>query len=110
MSREIKFSSNYNKKLHCDYYTTIRKYTEPSCQFYSSSCNQVYDVFCDGYLIHKAVLKGVDCQFINKVDKFLLTCDTGINNDDSIKGLFRKFGIAWTDRCLILLFNRCENY
>ena len=96
---EINFSENYNYKLNCTYYTTIRKKSE------KFKIGNVYDINLDNIFLHKSLLIGIKYIDTNLKDNndFYLELDTGLNYDESRK-LFKELKIDGV--CMLLLLRK----
>lgn len=76
----IKFSKNWNNKLDCDYFTTIRLYTKNKHQYYKEMFDGLKEV---GILLNgkeKCIAKIVDIKvlFLIDIPSYLIITDTGL--------------------------------
>lgn len=101
----IKFCHNWNNKLNCKYFSTIRKHTEQKHQYYQNKIGHVYNVVLNGRTISTAILVGVRTSQYSNLPRELITLDTGIINYTEQDNLFKKFGIQINDNVIVLLFH-----
>lgn len=96
---EINFSENYNYKLNCTYYTTIRKKSE------KYKIGNVYNINLHNIFLHKSLLIGIKYIDLSLRDNndFYIELDTGLNYDDSRK-LFKELEI--NGMCMLLLLRK----
>lgn len=97
----MRFTKNWNNKLHCSYFTTIRKYTTDKYAFYKSQINKEIDVFVGDAVYTKAMLIDIDIAYLNNINKMMKIIDTGTLR---YKDVFSNFGLSETDEVLILLY------
>ena len=101
---EINFNENYNNKLNCTYYTTIRKKSK------NYIIGNVYQVKLKNEPLNKSILVGIryiDIN-INNINDFYIELDTGMNYDDSNE-LFEKLGLSESGGyCMLLLLKRVD--
>jgi len=102
MTNKIKFSKNWNNKLQCRVFTTIRKFDLKKYTWYQSKINEVFDVEVDGITRFQVRLCSVKFGILKNVEPYLLFLDTG--EDEPFK-IFKKFGIGEEDKVIILLFD-----
>ena len=102
MMPRITFSKNWNNKLNCEYFTTIRKDTG----YHSRFLGKEYDIILNGKPFCKATLdraiqiKGMEDSYLD----IILKIDTAMTRYDA-EMLFRKFGYSPRD-CILLGFRR----
>ena|SRR3990167_5890676 len=99
---KIKFTKDWNNKLQCRVFTTIRKFDLKKYIYYQNKINEVFDVEVAGIVRFQARLCSVKWENLNEVEPFLLFLDTG--EDDPFK-IFKKFGVQEKDKVIILLFD-----
>ena len=98
---EINFNENYNNKLNCTYYTTIRKKGE------KYKIGNVYKINLYNIYLHKSILisiKYIDINLNNHND-FYVELDTGLNFEDS-KKLFKELELDGV--CMLLLLRKLD--
>lgn len=104
-SKKIIFSKNWNKKLYCHYYTTIRK----SSAYYVPG--EYYFVFQAGHAAdHRALLITKKTILLEQLPEITAYLDTGMNQQQT-KELFRSMypQADWnTQKLDILLFHNLE--
>jgi len=97
----VKFSENWNNKLDCDFFTTIRK--PDNFAYYSSRIGETFDVMLDGVKHSEAILLDSAMIDIGDITPELLVLDTGTME---YKTLFEKFGIK--DKAVFCLFKKIK--
>jgi len=102
----IKFSHNWNNKLNCDCFTTIRRWTESKHKYYFESKGKAFNVLLNNIKYGEAVLHDVKVQNINSVDPLILSLDVGNFNHNENLELFKKFGLKSNDTAIILIFRK----
>jgi hypothetical protein len=107
MENVIKFSHNWNNKLDCGVFTTIRNATEEKYNYYKDSRAQVFNVQLKGKgIIKKANLMQVRKMKYALIEYSILAFDTGIIDPVEQLALFQKFGMKEiTSEMLILTFS-----
>jgi hypothetical protein len=101
--QSIKFSHNWNNKLHNAIFTTIRKSTKEKKKYYEDSVGKEFDVILKGKRIYRAKLLQVESNPYTLVPFSLRMSDTGMNLKKADQ-LFREFGISLNTEVLILTF------
>lgn len=98
---EINFDTNYNNKLDCVYYTTIRKKSEKYIR------GNIYQINLNNKPIHKSLLIDIKLIDINKKfnNDYYFELDTGMNYYES-KKLFGKLNIEGI--CMLLLLKKMD--
>jgi hypothetical protein len=97
----VNFSSNWNKKLHNTFFTTIRKASTHA--YYSQRIQEVFDVHLNKELKCRARLLSAELMRLEDITPELLVLDTGTTD---WKELFKRFHVV--DNCTLLLFVRIE--
>ena len=104
---EIKFMHNWNNKLDCQVFTTIRKYTQQKLNYYLDRIGEPFDVILGRKELKcQAILKRVDVKPLQKFPYILLCLDTGKTDPEIIETIFKNFGIKLWDRAILLIFER----
>lgn len=78
------FVKNWNNKLSCTVYTTIRRHN-PHLRI-----GQVVEIKLNRVFLHKAEIIGLVNHPLEEIPKMVVMQDTGYNYDSSIE-LFRRF-------------------
>ena len=99
---KISFIKDWINKLQCRVFTTIRKFDLKKYTWYQSKINEIFDVEVAGIVRFQVRLCSVKFEQLDKIEPYLLFLDTG--EDEPLK-IFKKFGIAETDKVIILLFD-----
>jgi hypothetical protein len=85
---KLSFSKNWNRKLYCDYFTTIRKVSDKNENFYTEG--QEYEVYNGDFKTGiTCVCTKVERTRLVYVSDALLSVDTGMDAEDSRK-MFEK--------------------
>ena len=99
------FCHNWNNKLDCTVFTTIRKYTPSNWKYYQSLHDRVIDIHVKKLVYCQATLRRFRRCRLRDLDKDLISVDTGISPDKSMV-LFARFGILPDDDAVILTFQK----
>lgn len=99
---KISFIKDWNHKLQCRVFTTIRKFDLKKYTWYQSKINEVFNVEVAGIVRFQVRLCSVKFGQLDKIEPYLLFLDTGA--DEPFK-VFKKFGIEEKDKVIILLFD-----
>jgi hypothetical protein len=102
----IKFSHNWNNKLDCEIFTTIRRYTEEKYIYYRENTFREFKVELKGKPKNNSELIAVERHPLIKIPMLILKLDTGIFNDTKVLELFKRFGINKKDMAILLIFKR----
>jgi len=105
MKPKIKFSKNWNNKLNCEFFTTIRKFNKKKYDFYLKYYDVVFDVILKGKKICEAKLVDIEKIKLSEITPALLYIDTGQFHPLDV---FKNFGIKSDDFVILLLFRRCD--
>jgi hypothetical protein len=94
---KINFDKNYNNKLNCDYFTTIRLYELEKVKkwgrYFGSS--KTVEVTLNKKHFCFAVIERMDIMTLNQImqNEFLFSCDTGLDiysTDTLLKKIYSK--------------------
>lgn len=90
-SPTISFSKNWNKKLDCDFFTTVRLFEENKEKYYLKNRGKSFDVLLNGKKYCSAKLVMVEESFLEHIVdlEFLCYLDAGLNGQDFF-GLMKK--------------------
>jgi len=108
----IKFSKNWNHKLNCNYFTTIRLLLEKNTSYYYLNLAEIFSVFLKGEKYCKAQLISISKIKLNSiVDNYLNFTDAGLTVIQFYKLMKKFYGKkkewqGWDTPCLLLLFKR----
>lgn len=103
--QKIKFSRNWNNKLNCNVFSTIRKFNEEKYQYYKDSLYKTFKVMFNNEEFKKAVLVNVGMVTYSNIPMNILAADTGYVVKTDIDTIFKNFGISGNSRCIILTFS-----
>lgn len=112
---QIKFSKNWNNKLNCDYFTTIRLQTRSKKEYYWDRVGQEFSIFVLDKEIGKGILKSLECTILREIGNNCLTyLDAGLDRGEFYKLMetFYKNKPEWEQDLtpmLLLLFKRIKN-
>ena len=99
----IKFQHNWNHKLDCDMFTTIRRFTPDKFEYYFQLVDREFDVLVNGVTYCVATLVGLRKTMLRDVEPELLFTDTGIEKPLE---LFNDFKLDLGSEVIILMFKR----
>lgn len=102
---KIKFSHNWNNKLGCNIFTTIRKYSFPKLQYYRRSLESGFLVELNGKTEGSAVLRGISILNLQEIPLSILQHDVGYFDLTQIYRVFEKFGVYPGTQVLLLTFD-----
>ena len=100
---QIKFSHNWNNKLNCDLYTTIRKSTDEKHDYYKSKIGERFDVILNGNKLNERFLNHVFEDEFMAIPHAVLRLDTGLTVLKAM-ALFGKFGIKENSTKVLVLW------
>ena len=103
---EINFKHNWNNKLNCPIFTTIRKHNRNKEMYYQNQIGNEFKIMLNNKLMGIAVLREVLTITFMNIPKTILRADTGYFEMGKIDMIFKRFGIADPDEILILTFER----
>jgi hypothetical protein len=104
----IKFSHNWNNKLECDMFTTIRKHTPDKHKYYTSEIGKEFRIMLNDLYQGMTVLDDVICARFDDIYYLLVEMDTGMKYHKAV-GLFKSFGITEDTEVMILLFKKSKD-
>lgn len=104
--RKINFSHNWNNKLRCDIFTTIRRATDDKRIYYEKCNGNDFDILLDGRVYSNARLIKVRTVQLKYVTTEILLFDTGAESIKEAHEVFKKFGVGLDTEVLILTFKR----
>lgn len=101
---KINFSHNWNLKLACDVFTTIRNYSPEKWDYYWDNVGKTFDIILNGAKIGQATLNDARVENYAELDFFLLATDTGNTEPSEVNNIFKKFGVK--EKVIVLLFKK----
>ena len=103
MRRTINFDENYNNKLNCVYFTTIRRGTPEHIEEYTRGLGKHWNILLQGKKFCIATLIDVHLySSILMVDTQLLVLDTGRRRVDAVALLY-DYGIGKSNEGVLIL-------
>ena len=97
----MRFTKNWNNKLECNYFTTIRKYDDSKFFYYEGKLNEIDDIYIGSAIYRSAkLIKIVVCK-LSEIDDLLKILDTGTLKYPDV---FSKFGLKDDSKVMILLY------
>lgn len=75
--KKIKFSKNWNNKLDCDYYTTIRVWNPNKYQV-----NENYEIILNDKIKHVATIVDVKKIFFKDINNWISRLDAGLTEQE----------------------------
>ena len=91
----VKFSHNWNHKLVCDYFTTIRAWTPEKEAYYRSLLQKKVRIQIKGVTQFFAEIRSVTVFRYSEVSTLVKILDTGSENYDEV---FKQFNIVGDDK------------
>ena len=110
MNKKINFSHNWNQKLDCDIFTTIRKYDKSKSGYYQPG--DVFDVILCGEFKTQAKLIDKETHIFGDIIRWqpeLLALDVGLWDVDEVIAVFEKFKINRFTPAMVLKFWRIQS-
>lgn len=104
----IPFSKNWNNKLHCDVFTTIRKDTPEKRAYYESQLGKVLAIRLNKGEYCRRKLVNIDRALFREITLSTVATDVGFSDKVKIKELFQKLGITLDTPVLVLLLEKVE--
>jgi len=101
MKPKIKFIHNWNNKLNCKFFTTIRKFSKEKEEYYRKYYNTTFEVLLNDKKVCEAKLINIDVVDFRDIPQQLLLLDVGQFNPQDV---FIKFGIRNKTKVLLLTF------
>jgi hypothetical protein len=111
----IRFAKNWNNKLDCNYFTTIRLYTDEKYKYYIHSLRKEFSVLLKGKKFCRAKLIEVEATDLSSIlIQHLNYTDAGLDEFDFVRLLerFYKKKPQWRDKdtdLLVLVFEKVNN-
>lgn len=105
MNKTIKFSHNWNHKLDCDIFTTIRKYEKSKSDYYKPG--DMFDVLLCNEFKTRAELIGKSTHIFGDLVNWqldVLRLDVGLYESDKVCDIFAKFKINLFTPVMVLKF------
>jgi hypothetical protein len=85
-NKKLNFSYNWNNKLNCNYFTTIRLHN-PTKYFKTG----VYDVFLKEEFKGEAVIIDIKSQLVENMTEYSCGLDTGYSKSEAVEILRRMY-------------------
>jgi hypothetical protein len=101
----IKFKHNWNGKLDCDLWTTIRRFTPEKFEYYFFLIDKEFDVLVEGISHSYAKLVGIRKTNLVDVQPEILFTDTG---SEEPMDVFKKFGLRLDSEVIVLVFKKVK--
>ncbi len=98
---EIKFTHNWNNKLACTFFTTIRLRNDPKYRM-----GHTYEIFLSGKRLFNAAIVDIRHFKLDKLNDFIAGLDTGYNAQECekiIRRMYPKVDFLRNELSLILL-------
>jgi len=103
---KLKFSTNWNNKLNCDYFTTIRLYSEKFI------VGDTYDIVLKSKHLKFAECRGFKVFYIEQINEYIAGLDTGYDVAETkklIKSMYKNLNLDWTTQRLVFLLFKTVN-
>ena len=104
----IDFDENYNKKLDCQVFTTIRGATQEEEEHFMSLFGKIFDIHLRGEIYCKAKLVEESVYPFERLPLPFLYLDTGLTVMGDVSRLFKRFGVGMGDNAIVLVFRNEE--
>lgn len=98
--KQIKFSQNWNNKLDCNYFTTIRLLSK------KYQVGETYEIVENEKVKCKAIAIDVRSLKVDSLNDFICYLDTGYNKEETIamfQKMYAKVDLSKTFLALVLL-------
>ena len=102
--KNIKFQHNWNRKLDCDVFTTIRRHTQAKEEYYRDSVGEEFEVLLNGVIYCYARLENMYCDRLINSPNAMLMVDTGATSAYSAYEVFGRFGLNGDSQVIVLTF------
>lgn len=103
---QIKFSHNWNNKLNCNIFTTIRADTLNKYHYYKDKVMEKFEILLNNKKVSEAMLRKVSQERLVQIRPTIARLDTGFFEEDKIFEIFKKFGVEPKDNVLLLTFTK----
>lgn len=100
----IKFAKNWNNKLGCEVFSTIRKADGHKREWYASGHKKVWQIIQSDVVVGYARLEELVFLPEHELSRELKILDTGILDDDERVRLWQKLGIVPEEEVAFLIF------
>jgi len=105
--KSIKFKHNWNHKLDCDVFTTIRRHTQATEEYYLNCLvGEEFDVLVNGVTYCYARLENMYCDRLMNIPNAMLMVDTGAYTVFEAYEVFKEFGLSGDSQVIVLTFIR----
>ncbi|NBA76841.1 hypothetical protein GOQ04_14885 [Emticicia sp. ODNR4P] len=97
---ELQYSQNWNNKLDCDCFTTVRLASQ------KHQLGHKYNIFLNKVLYKKAIAVSIRSIKLHQVTEELARIDTGYNKEDFKKliiTMYSKYKIDWEKKYLVVI-------
>jgi len=105
----IKFTHNWNNKLDCFVFTTIRRSFPSKDAYYDAQIGNVFQVMVKGELHSYATLRTVYKGAFETIHEIIKALDTGVFDPEQYKWVFKGFGITDKTPVLLLVFQNVDH-
>jgi hypothetical protein len=107
MMPQIKFTHNWNNKLGCDFFTTIRRWTPSKWKYYMTAEGKIFDIVLNKVKFGQAKLVGVSYyEQLHEIDPTIKILDTGTAK--YYEEVFKNFGLDRKSKVILLLFAKVK--
>ena len=106
MNSSVNFSEDWNNKLACKVFSTIRKLTPEKLDYYLDNFESVFDIKLKDVKTCEARIIGLKTSKLSDIPDFLLWLDTGCSTTGEALKIFKSFGMDETTDVIWLFFRR----
>lgn len=113
MTLQIKFGKNWNNKLECDYFTTIRLLTKDKALYYNENRGLAFNVMLKDEKHSEAVLVGLDALRLKDIPEWLIATDAALDVTQFKRLMYRMYHgkkewFGELTQMLILIFKKVK--
>lgn len=100
------FSTNWNNKLSCEYFTTLRLYSKKFI------VGNIYDIELQKKHLKFAECKAIKTLNIEQINDYIAGLDTGYDAEETkklIKTMYKNLNLDWTTQRLVFVLFKTVN-
>jgi hypothetical protein len=106
MNPSVNFSEDWNNKLSCKIFSTIRKLTAEKLDYYLDNFESVFDINLMGVKACEARIIGLKTCRLSDIPDHMLWLDTGCSTRGEALEIFKSFGVDESTEVIWLFFRR----
>jgi len=94
--KNIKFFKNWNQKLCCDIFSTIRRSTLEKAEYYRGAVGEVFEVMLEKkHYCYARLFQVIPHSSLRCIPNGILMLDVGTSDVKELEKVFKKFGVTW---------------